>query len=244
MSLADTPIALPASLPSEPDATPPVYTLFAVFRVSSSRPTVFDGRDVVGVVRELEDVVELLREEGVTLRGCYDMSGLRADADLMLWLHGSAAEDVQWGLRELRRTSLFKPLVRVWSALGVQRANEFSQNRTPAFVNDIAPKQWLALHPFTRSAGWHTLNPAERSRMRDEQVQARDQFPEVSTSTVAAFALGDYEWLLPFEADDLTMLVDMTRAFRAINTQQHVRDDTQFYTGRRIELAEVVEVLQ
>ena len=31
----------------------------------------------------------------VTLRGVYDVSGLRADADLMLWLHGPTAEGLQ-----------------------------------------------------------------------------------------------------------------------------------------------------
>ncbi|WP_220089815.1 chlorite dismutase family protein, partial [Lonsdalea populi] len=39
------------------------------------------------------------------------------------------------------------------------------------------------------------------------------------------FALGDYEWLLSFEADDLHDLVDMMRHLRYSDARLHVRDD-------------------
>lgn len=94
------------------------FTLFAVFRVSSSHPSVADGRDVPGLVQELEDVTEMLANEDVTVRGWYDVSGLRHDADLLVRLDGDAPEDLQWGLRELRRTAMLKPLIRVSGAVG------------------------------------------------------------------------------------------------------------------------------
>lgn len=244
MSISDTPITFPPTPLHAADSTPPVYTLFAVFRVSSSNPSVFDGHDVAGVVREFEDVVELIKSENVTLRGCYDLSGLRSDADLMLWLHGPGAEDLQWALRLLRRTSLLRPLVRVRSAAGVQRETKFGKEDIPGFVRGETPGQWLSLHPVERSSSWHLLNPADHSRMLDEQQQVREQFTNVSVNIVAGYALGDYEWLVATEADELTDLIDMTRAVRAVNAKQHVREDSEYYTGRRIELAEVVEVLQ
>ena len=39
---------------------------------------------------------------------------------------------------------------------------------------------------------------------------ARD-YPDVRANTVPSFALGDYEWMLAFEADDLTRIVDLMR---------------------------------
>lgn len=104
--------------PPDPRVSP-VYTLFAAFRVSSTHPLLVDGRDVPGLVQELEDIGELLANEDVTLRGWYDVSGMHHDADLLVWLHGDAAEDLQWGLRELRRTAVLRPLIRVSSALGL-----------------------------------------------------------------------------------------------------------------------------
>jgi len=96
--------------------------LFATFRVSSSHPFVLDGRDVPGAVRELEDVVELVEGEGVAVRGWYDVTGFRSDADLLLWLTAGAAEDLQWGYRELRRTTILRPLVRSGSSVAAVEA--------------------------------------------------------------------------------------------------------------------------
>ena len=69
-------------------------------------------------------------------------------------------------------------------------------------------------------------------------------FRSVIANTVASFALGDYEWLLPMEADELTDLVDMMRELRYTEARRHVREEVPFFTGRRIQPAEVVEVLQ
>ncbi|MBU3995253.1 MAG: chlorite dismutase family protein [Actinobacteria bacterium] len=226
-----------------PGAAQP-FTLFAVFRVSSSHPEVFDGRDVEGAVREIEDVVREIEGVNVTLRGWYDVSGMRADADLMVWLHGGAAEDLQWALRQLRRTALLKPLIRVWGAVGVHREAEFNRAHAPGFVRGIDPKQWMTVYPFVRSLEWYLLDPAERSRMLAEHGRAGAAFTGVLANTVSAFALGDYEWLLPMEADELTDLVDMMRALRAVDARRHAREETPFYTGRRIEPVEIVEVLQ
>jgi chlorite dismutase len=144
---------------TETAAATEAFTLFAVFRLSSSHPLVIDGRDVPGSVRELEDVTELIDNEGVTLRGWYDVSGMRSDADLMVWLHGSAAEDLQWALRELRRSSLLKPLIRTWSAMGVHRDAEFNRSHVPGFMRGESARQWLAVYPFVRSTDWYLIDP-------------------------------------------------------------------------------------
>ena len=68
-------------------------------------------------------------------------------------------------------------------------------------------------------------------------------FRSVITNTVAAFALGDYEWILPMESDELTDLVDMMRDLRGVEARLHVKEETPFFTGRRIEVAEIAEVL-
>lgn len=126
-------------VPAAVTSTAPVYTLFAAFRVSSSHPFVVDGRDVPGLIQELEDVVEMLANENVTVRGWYDVSGMHHDADLLVWLVGDAAEDLQWGLREIRRITIIRPLIRVSSTLGLHGG--------PRAALDLAeePLQWLTV---------------------------------------------------------------------------------------------------
>ncbi|MGJ0202586.1 chlorite dismutase family protein [Leucobacter sp. gxy201] len=116
------------------------YTLFATFRVSSSHPVVFDGHDVPETVQELEDVVGLIGDEDVTVRGWYDVSGMRADADIMVCLQGSAAEDVQWSLRELRRTTLLRSLIRTWGTIYLE-----DDEQAPPLGDEA--QSWVALRP-------------------------------------------------------------------------------------------------
>ena len=62
-------------------------------------------------------------------------------------------------------------------------------------------------------------------------------------NTVAAFALGDYEWILAFEADDLTRIVDLMRHLRASRARLHVREEVPFYTGPLREIGDLLAVL-
>ena len=70
------------------------------------------------------------------------------------------------------------------------------------------------------------------------------EYDQVLSNTVAAFALGDYEWLLALEADELHDTVDLMRHLRASGARMHVREEVPFFSGRRVDEAGVVEVLR
>ena len=69
-------------------------------------------------------------------------------------------------------------------------------------------------------------------------------YPDVRANTVPAFALGDYEWILAFEADDLSRIVDLMRHLRASRARLHVREEIPFYTGERRALADFVAAVR
>lgn len=195
-----------------------------------------------GVV-ELLEAIEQLATEGTTVRGIYDVSGMRADADVMLWLHANSGEKLQAALRTLRRTSLLSPLLPTWNAMGVHREAEFSRDHAPAFLRGKDPSAWMCVYPFVRSYEWYILPPEERRGMLAEHGKKGASHRGVLTNTVAAFGLGDYEWLLPLEADDLLEIVDVIRDLRATQARMHVREETPFFTGRRIPVEHLPEVL-
>ena len=76
--------------------------------------------------------------------------------------------------------------------------------------------------------------------MLAEHGQMARAFPDVRANTVAAFALGDYEWLLAFEADELHRIVDLMRHLRGAQARRHTREELPFFTGVRRPLAEIV----
>jgi len=241
-----TPAAAPAesTAPEETSDTPTGFALWAVLRRDPARPDDLDGTDVPNAVAELEGVIADITLQGVTTRGLYDVSGLRADADLMIWLHGPDAEGLQWALRQLRRTQLLKALLPTWNAMGVHRDAEFNKAHVPGFLRGKEPKAWLCVYPFVRSYEWYLLPDEERGRMLSEHGRKGAAFRSVLANTVASFALGDYEWILPLESDELVDLVDLMRDLRQTDARLHVREEVPFFTGRRVEPAEVVEVLQ
>ncbi|MFT4211604.1 MAG: chlorite dismutase family protein [Microbacterium sp.] len=221
----------------EPHESTTQFTLWAVFRRDPQRP-VTEGDDT-----ELAGIVQLIEEGGVTVRGFYDVSGLRADADLMVWLHGPEPEALQRDLRRLRRTELLTNLLPTWNAMAVHRDAEFNRAHVPGFLRGIPPKEWLVVYPFVRSYEWYLLPEAERRRMLADHGRKGAAFTGVTANTVASFALGDYEWVLPMEADELTDLVDMMRELRYTDARRHVREEVPFYTGRRIRTSDIPEVL-
>ena len=226
------------------EASPQGFTLFSVLRRDPANPDDLDGHDVPHAVNELDDVIALVEAEGVTVRGFYDVSGLKADADVMIWTHAPEAETLQWANRELRRSRLLKSLLPTWNAMGVHRDAEFNKRHIPGFLRGVEPKAWLTVYPFVRSHEWYLLPDEERSRMLADHGRKGASHRGAIANTVAAFALGDYEWLLPIESDELTELVDLMRDLRATDARRHVRLEVPFYTGRRITTAELVEVLQ
>jgi hypothetical protein len=103
----------------------------------------------------------------VTLRGLYDVTGMRAEADLMMWLTrprlGGRPGILQKALRALRRTRALADFQAVWSAMGVHREAEFNKRHVPGYLRGEHARGWLCLYPFVRSYEWYLLPEEERS---------------------------------------------------------------------------------
>lgn len=211
------------------------YTLWTVFKRSAGAPD--DGS-------ALESAASDLEAAGIRVRGFYDVSAMRADADIMVWLHGSRPEELQAGVRTLRRTATLAGTEIVWSAMGVHRDAEFSKSHSPAFSRGIAPAEWVCVYPFVRSYDWYILPSEERREMLYDHGMKGRQYPQVISNTVSSFALGDWEWILALEAPELVDLVDLMRHLRETEARRHVREEVPFYTGRRINAQDVAEVLR
>jgi len=179
-------------------------------------------------------------QEGVAVRGTYDVSGYRHDADILFWLAAPGPDQLQRTLAAVRRTTLGRTLSPFWSAIGVHREAEFSKSHVPAFFAGEDPKPYVCAYPFVRTHDWYLLDPDLRRKLLMEHGMMGRDYADVRANTVSAFGLGDYEWLLAFEADDLTRIVDLIRHLRGAEARRYTSNELPFITGLRRPLADIL----
>ena len=218
----------------------PAFANYAIFK---RRPIEEDGLDAARVSAEVE---ELLRKasDTVELRGVYTTTGFTAKADVMFWFTSSSSDRIQDLLVELRRTALGRTLEPVDTFLGVALPAEFAKDHQPAFVKGSEPKKYMTVYPFVRTPEWYLLDPKERGGLLREHGEAGREFPDILANTTSAFGMGDFEWVLCFEADAPERIVELIRRLRATEARRFTKVEIPFYTGIKKELSAVVQDLR
>ena len=216
------------------------YSMWSVFRLHTALP----AAERPGMTDEIDKLIDdYHRNHAVTTRGLYDLAGFRADAEFMFWWVSPDPDDAQRVYQSFRRTGLGRACDPVWSQLSLHRPAEFNKSHIPAFLADEAPGRYVCVYPFVRSYEWYLLPDTDRRQMLAEHGRMAREFPDVRANTVSAFALGDYEWMLAFEADELHRIVDLMRHLRGARARVHTRAETPFYTGVRRTPDELIERL-
>ncbi|MBZ8177918.1 hypothetical protein GP475_06640 [Corynebacterium poyangense] len=204
------------------------------------------GSEREALIEQTRQFFQELSEAGlVTVRGIYDLTGIRAEADLMIWWHAEEFTQLQEALSRFRRdTVLGQALELNWIGNGMHRPAEFNKSHLPSFIMGEDPGRWITVYPFVRSYDWYLMDPQDRRKILAEHGAAARDFADVRANTIESFALGDYEWMLAFEAPSLDRIVDLMHKMRYTKARLHVRKEIPFFTGRRIDdVAEVIDIL-
>jgi hydrogen peroxide-dependent heme synthase len=217
---------------------------YAYYPVFTGSPDLRDQS--TGDLDQMAHEAEILFKEWserVTIRGTYSTVGFRADAELMMWWVGHSPEEIQDLLVAFRRSALGKRLDQTWAFMGLVRQAEFTKDHLPAFLRGEPPKKYACVYPFVRTSAWYLLPAEERAGMLREHGEMGREFPDVLANTTSAFGLSDWEWILAFEADDLSRLVDCIRRLRDARARAYRKVEVPFVTGIRKGLGEAVRDL-
>jgi chlorite dismutase len=216
---------------------------FSSHAVFKRRPPADDTEDLARISSEVEEVFQKA-SDNVQVRGVYSTAGFTAHADVMFWFTSGSSDRIQDLLVDLRRTALGRSLDPVDTFLGVVQPAEFAKDHQPAFVKGAEPKKYMTVYPFVRTPEWYLLEPQERGRLLREHGEAGREYPDILANTTSAFGLGDYEWVLCFEADGPERIVELIRRLRATEARRYTKVEIPFYTGIRKELSAVVQDLR
>jgi chlorite dismutase len=212
------------------------FVAYCAFRARG--PEDGDPADPAGLAAEASEALA-----GVTLRGAYDLTGFRAEADLLLWLVADDVVALQDAIAGFRRSGLGAMLELWWSAIGVHRPAEFNKAHLPAFVEGSEPLGFICVYPYVRTHDWYLLPAEERAALLAEHGRMGREYPDVQANTVSSFGLGDYEWLLAFECERLSPITDLMRHLRSAGARRYTRHELPFLTGRRRPLEEIAELV-
>jgi hydrogen peroxide-dependent heme synthase len=216
-------------------------TIFASYPVFRAVPELSQNLDRQTAAKEVQALFDESAE--VEVRGAYSTVGFSPTADLMFFWVARDAEVLQQLLADFRHTQLGRVLRQREMFLGLVRPAEFSPDHLPAFVQGKEPKRYLNVYPFVRTPDWYLLDPAERGKLLQEHGKAGREFPDVWANTTSAFGLGDYEWILCFEADNPGRIVELLRHLRGTEARRYTKLETPFFTGIRKDLAGVINDL-
>ncbi len=217
---------------------------YAYYPVFTGLPDLRDRP--AGDLDQLSHEAEILFKEWsdrIAIRGTYSTVGFRADAELMMWWVGRSPDEIQDLLVAFRRIGLGKQLDLSWAFMGVVRPAEFSKDHLPAFVRGEPPKRYACVYPYVRTLDWYLLPAEERAALLSEHGEMGREFPDVLANTTSSFGLSDWEWLLAFEADDLSRIVDCIRRLRDARARAYTKEEVPFITGIRKSLPDAVRGL-
>ncbi len=125
------------------------FTMWSVFRLA--RPLGEDDVTRKAETAELGAFFDDLATRDVLVRGIYDVAGLRADADVMIWWHATTSDELQEAYHALRRTAFGTRLVPGWSQMAMHRRAEFNRSYLSAFLADERAHACVAVYPVVRS---------------------------------------------------------------------------------------------
>jgi len=223
--------------------TETIYTLYPVFlALPELRLEMADPDDLRDAAQEIENLYKTWQGR-VDVRGTYSTVGFRADADLMLWLVGHSPQELQRFLVEFRRTRAGRLMELTWTFMGAVKPAEFTPDHQPAFVKGTPPETFLCVYPFVRTPEWYLLPRDERGELLREHGIVGREYPQVLANTTSGFGLGDWEWILAFEAARADTLVDVIRQLRNTKARLYTKVEIPFVTGIRKPVAEALDDL-
>jgi chlorite dismutase len=163
----------------------------------------------------------------------YSTLGLRDDSEFMLWMISKDVEKMQVMASKIYLTVFGKYIESSRIYLGSYRQSIYSKNTkmTPGYllednIKENEPMKYVIVYPFTKSREWYLLPFEDRMKMMDEHIAVGRKFPQVRLNTSYSFGIGDQDFMLAFETNDLMVFQDLIVQLRETRVSSYVVKDT------------------
>ncbi len=196
-----------------------------------------------GLVRTVEQF-----DPRVSVRS-YTLAGLRADADLLLWVVAPSPVEIQELGTAILSTAMAPYLRQSYAYLAMTKRSIYISNHRHEGQDgtrlQIAPAgaRYLFVYPFVKTRAWYQLSMDERQRMMTEHIRIGHKYPTVKLNTTYSFGLDDQEFVVAFETDEPSDFVDLVMELRGAESSLYTLRDTPIFTCIAMSLPDALDSL-
>jgi chlorite dismutase len=177
--------------------------------------------------KEVENVIV---NSGIKFRA-YSTLGLRDDAEFLFWFAAKSIDEIQNVISKLYLTVFGKYILPSRVYLSCTRPSIYARKgRTLSFVAGEEPRKFVIVYPFTKTREWYLLPQAQRQKMMDQHIDVSEKYPQVTLNTTYSFGIGDQDFMLAFECEDLRDFQNLIMDLRQTEVSAYVAVDTPMIT--------------
>jgi chlorite dismutase len=176
------------------------------------------------------------RSPGVAGLYAYDLTGLRNDADLGVWIAADGPEPFQRAASALSRT----PLDPAWSLWGFVRPSQYTGRDGTSVRVPGERRRFLVVYPFSKTHEWYQLSADDRRAMMTEHARLGHRFEGIEQLLLYCTGLADWEFVVGYETDDLARFSELVTVLRSTAARPYTLRDTPTFVGRYGAVEDVV----
>jgi chlorite dismutase len=167
----------------------------------------------------------------------YQTFGLESRTDLIVWsaMEAGAADAAScFFTRWAEALAPFRAQLEVRDVLwGFTRQSQYTKTRSRQELDPFAGERlpYLIVYPFVKTPDWYLTGKDERQDMMAGHIKVGKQYPEISQLLLYSFGLQDQEFVVVYEADDLTRFMDLVNQLRGTEARRYTARDWPLHTG-------------
>ena len=190
-----------------------------------------------------KEVENVIINSGIRFRS-YSTLGLRDDAEFLFWFAAETVEEIQDVISKLYLTVFGKYIIPSRVYLSCTRSSTYARKGTlPSFVLGNEPQKYVVVYPFTKTREWYLLPQEQRQKMMDQHINVSEKYPQVTLNTTYSFGIGDQDFMLAFECDNLRDFQNLIMDLRQTAVSAYVAVDTPMITCVKKDIVPIITSL-
>lgn len=180
--------------------------------------------------------IEALRKVSDALH-CYQLSGLEARGELLLWSACASAEPdraerffADWAAAAAGMRGLATLEDVMW---GFTKPSTYTKVRSTQELDPFTPRAhpFLIVYPFVKTADWYQLDREARQQLMTSHIRVGTQYKDITQLLLYSFGLQDQEFVVVYETADLRRFLSLVQELRSTEARVYTQRDWPLHVG-------------